>query len=179
MVKRWIQLRERQLKDQPVKKERRTVSMNKLRTVFAVWMMALTITALAAVPLQTIAQVNTYDDSFDAIAQRHGYYRALVAATTNGAEPIAQNDIDLARGAEADVARWVAQGEYYTGLARGAEAETARWVAMGEFYTKVDTYDVSKTFDQVAQRHGYYRAFVAATLPKVDAVVQANVDSQP
>ena len=45
------------------------------------------------------------------------------------------------RARRADVARWVAMGEYYTGVnpdaRRAREADVARWVAMGEFYAKI------------------------------------------
>lgn len=90
--------------------------MHKLRTIFAVLVMALTIAALGVVPIQSTAQTNSYDDSFDAIARRHGYYRAFMAATTTGAAITTQDGFDLARGAAADTARWVAMGEFYSGL---------------------------------------------------------------
>jgi hypothetical protein len=47
--------------------------------------------------------------------------------------PLAVNESSLARGIEADAARWTALGQDYA--ARGAEADAARWAALGHAYT--------------------------------------------
>ncbi len=121
--------------------------MNKSRIVSAVMVMVLMLTALAAVPIQSTAQLNSYDDLFPArgaaadsarwVAMGEFYTRLL--------------ETKWERAAQADVARWVAVGEFYASLdsqdgsdpARGAAADSARWVAMGEFYASLDSQDGS------------------------------------
>jgi hypothetical protein len=56
-----------------------------------------------------------------------GPYGARVAASSS-----ADASADLARGSEAEAARWAALGAHYA--ARGAEADAARWVAMAQRY---------------------------------------------
>ena len=54
---------------------------------------------------------------------------------------------------EAEAARWVAMGEYYTNLQksaanpasqRGREADAARWIAMGKYYTDLQAAEVAR-----------------------------------
>ena len=130
--------------------------MNKGRIILAVWVTALTVVALGAVPIQSAAQVNTYDKSFDDIAQRHGYYRALASAATA--------DFEAQAGSN---------------LAQDSAADAARWAALGRYWTYVDADGDSLTFDQLARRHGYYRALLAATGADVASIQETALNDEP
>lgn len=133
--------------------------MNKQRLVFGVWVTTLAVVALGAVPTRLVAQVNSYDASFDAIARRHGYYRAFTVATAN--------QVKVDSGSYDTVARH--HGYYQAFMAATAADSDA--VAL----TPTD----NAPYDVVAQRHGYYRALIAATTAGVDAVAGADMGVQP
>lgn len=72
----------------------------------------------------------------------------VVTGTFNGIQPAvfgSSNEANIEQGAEANVARYVAMGEWYgnqalkgnAGLERGNEAHVARYVAMGEWYANL------------------------------------------
>ena len=73
---------------------------------------------------------------------------AVLVVGVGSADPSAKGPeperFDPARVAAADAARWVAMGEFYTGLAelqrqRSMEADAARWIAKGEYYAQTLT----------------------------------------
>jgi hypothetical protein len=79
--------------------------------------------------------------------------QSVVATTGLIAQPrsAAAADADVARwvavgqfynpaqaGRDADVARWVAMGQYYNPAQAGRDADVARWVGLGEYYQKLN-----------------------------------------
>jgi len=85
-----------------------------------------------------------------------------------------------ARAADADVARWVAEGEYYSKLQPAAasfdpqhsrEADAARWAALGEAYARSDERGRSADAARWAAMGEFYK-----NLSSAEAAKQAHND---
>jgi uncharacterized protein with FMN-binding domain len=70
---------------------------------------------------------------------------ALIGGVKAASDQDSLTDSQRERSIEADVARWIAKGEYYASLdtdksfdpAETVAAETARWIAKGEYYARL------------------------------------------
>jgi uncharacterized membrane protein len=159
----------------PGQKERRTISMNKQKTVFTVLVIALVVTALGAFPIQVAAQANSYDGSFDTIAQRHGYYRVLLAATGARAQADSGSYDSMAQR----------RGYYRAFMVATADANSPSLNEMAQrhgYYNALLAAQAgpsSASLDEVAQRHGYYQAFLVATTDAADAVARMDATGRP